>query len=239
MRRTVRDLMTKDVIAVRESTPYKEIVDLMAENQVSAVPVLDVDGHLAGIVSEADLLLKEQHPGHGIEHHRMEAGRRRVEHDKAAGMVARQLMTTPVLSVGPDTTPGEAARLMHDHHVKRLPVVEETGSLIGIISRKDVLGIFLRPDDEIRRELIHDVIERKLWLTPEEAKIRVTVERGVVTLQGRVDRKSMLEIIVGLTYGVEGVVGVNNRMRFETDDSHIHPERVLPWGVLPRSLRRP
>ena len=239
MRRTIRDLMSKDVIVVLKTTPFKELVDLMAAKGVSALPVVDPDGHLAGIVSEADLLMKEEHPGHGAKRHRLEIGRGRVEHEKAAGTVAQELMTTNVVSIGPDATPGEAARLMHDKGVKRLPVVEETGSVIGIVSRKDILEIFLRSDDELRRELIHDVFERKLWLTPEEADIRVTVERGVVTLEGTIDRKSMLEIIVAMTYGLEGVVGVNNRMRFQTDDTKIHPERTLPWGVLPWSLRRP
>lgn len=238
MRRVVRDLMTKDVIVVREATPYKEIVEDLTTAGVNAVPVVDADGRLVGIVSEGDLLLKEGHAGRGVEHHRREHGLRRVEHGKARGVVARDLMTTPVTSVSPDASAAEAARLMHERRVKQLPVVE-TGSVIGIVSRRDILGIFLRSDEEIRNELVHDVIEGTLWLTPEEASIRVTVDAGVVTLQGTIDRKSMLDIVIRLAYGVEGVVGVVNRMRFVTDDTRIRPEPMLPWGVLPPSLRRP
>lgn len=239
MRRVVGDLMTKDVIVMRESTPYKEVVDLMLANDVSAVPVVDENGHLAGIVSEADLLLKEEHRGREAEHHRFERGRRRVERTKASGQVARDLMVTSVVSVRPDAAPGEAARLMHEHGVKRLPVIDEHGSVVGIVSRKDVLAIFSRPDEEIRNEVVHDMLRRKLWLTPEEADVRVSVERGIVTLDGRVQRKSMLEIIVSMTYGIEGVVGVNDHMHFVTDDTGLRPPQQLPWGVLPPSLRRP
>lgn len=239
MRRVIRDLMTKDVVSVRASTPYKEIIEVMAASGVNAVPVVDADRRLVGIVSDTDLILKEEHAGRGAEHHRLEHGRRRIEHDKAAGRVAGDLMTSPVTSIGGDATPGEAARLMHARRVKQLPVTEETGTLIGIVSRRDLLGVFLRSDEDIRDELLHGVLERTLWLTPREAQLRVTVDQGIVTLQGSIDRKSMLDIVVGLAYGVEGVVGVINRVRPVTDDTRIRPEPILPWGVLPPSLRRP
>jgi CBS domain-containing protein len=237
MKRTVKDVMTTDVVSVHTSTPYKEIVRLLEVSGVSALPVLDDADRLIGIISEADLLLKEEHQGE--KHHRLELAHRRVERDKAEGTHAWQIMTAPVVTTSPAESIAGAARAMHEHHVKRLPVVDGPGALVGIVSRRDLLSVFMRADEEIKRDVVHDVIERTLWLTPEEANVQVRVDRGVVQLQGQIDRKSMVEILLSLVEGVEGVVGVKNGLSYQQDDTHLRPYLGVPWGVLPYPLRRP
>ncbi len=137
--------MTTDVAAVRETAGYKDILAVMRQRHVSAVPVLDPAGHLVGVVSEADLLLKEIGAG-TLAGHLISTGRR-AEQSKASGVTAAELMSTPVVTIGPEESVAAAARRMHDHRVKRLPVVAEGGVLVGIVSRVDVLSVFSRPDE--------------------------------------------------------------------------------------------
>lgn len=237
MKRTVKDLMTTDVVTVHTSTPYKEIVRLLEVSGVSAFPVFDDADRLVGIVSEADLLLKEEHEGG--KPRRFRRARHHMEHEKAAGVLAWEVMSAPVVTIAPDVSVAAAARTMHAEGVKRLLVVDDVGKLVGIVSRRDLLAVFLRPDEEIRREIVHDVIERRLWLTPEEAHLHVRVTGGVVRLEGQIDRKSTVEILVSLVEGVEGVVAVEEHLSFAEDDSRIKPLAATPWGLLPYSLRRP
>ena len=237
MKRIIKDVMTTDVVTVHSTTPYKEIVRLLEVSGVSAIPVIDDADRLVGIISEADLLLKEEHQGE--KHHRFERAHRRVEHEKAEGTLAWQVMSAPVVTTSPAESIPAAARVMHEHQVKRLPVVDGSGALVGIVSRGDLLSVFMRPDEEIRREVVHDVIERKLVLTPEESHVQVRVDGGVVQLEGYIDRKTMVEILVSLVQGVEGVVGVKNGLSYRRDDTHIRPYLGVPWGVLPYPLRRP
>lgn len=237
MKSIVRDVMRKDVVTVHTSTEFKEIVRLLEVARISALPVLDDAERLVGLISEADLLLKEEH--HGEQPRRFQHGRRRAEHEKAAGTRAWEMMSAPVVTIGPDEPVGAAARAMHKYGVKRLPVLDAEAKLVGIVSRRDLLSVFMRPDEEIHHEIVHDVITRKLWLTPEEGHVQVSVENGMVKLEGQIDRKSMVEILVGLVHGVEGVVGVENGLSYEEDDTRVRPFTSTPWGVLPYSLRRP
>ena len=149
MRRKVKDVMTADVAYVHEQTPYKELVRLLTQRRVNALPVVDVARHVVGIVSEADLLLKQQHPADSFQRFLLEGRRRRVERAKATGGTAAELMSRPAITVGPDATVAEAARLLRVHLIKRLPVVDPLRRLVGIVSRSDLLSVFLRPDDEI------------------------------------------------------------------------------------------
>lgn len=235
MKRTVRDLMTHDVVVVPETASYKEVVETLAEKRISAVPVVDANGKLAGIVSEADLMLKQEYIGRTDQR----LGRRRAERERARATIALEIMTTPVTCIGPGESAARAARLMHQHGVKRLPVVDHDGVVVGIISRADVLAVFARPDEDIRDEICQDVIRRKLWLGPLEAGLVVKVDEGVVTLEGWIDRTSMSEILEAVVGAVDGVVSVRNLVRAKTDDSKIRLEQPLAWGVLPSSLRRP
>lgn len=235
MKRTVQDVMTRTVIVVNASAPFKELVGLMDEHRVSALPVVDGEGRLVGIVSEADLLLKEGYTPSGGERHVFEGRRRRIERSKASGLVAAQLMTAPVVTVSPEASLGEAARRMHERRVKRLPVVDAEGRVVGIVSRADLLKVFLRCDEEIRHEVVRDVIERTLWIDP--LTIRVEVRDGVVLLQGQVERRSLIPVFVSLVQRVEGVVGVDARLSYEVDDVTGRREAWAPWGLVQSGRR--
>jgi CBS domain-containing protein len=217
MKTKVQDVMTREVVAVGESTPFKEIVDLLARNRISAVPVLDESEHVAGVVSEADLLLKQEWPEGELGAPWFEFRRHRVERAKAAGAVAGQLMTSPAITIGPLATVNEAARVMHGAGVKRLPVVDPgTGRLAGIVTRGDLLRVFTRPDDEIWREVIDQVILREFMMDP--ARFVVHVKDGAVVLQGTCERRGLIAPLVRAIHGVEGVVRVENRLAYDVDD---------------------
>jgi CBS-domain-containing membrane protein len=237
MGRRVEDVMTKSVAVVRDSAPFKEILGIMHARRVSALPVVDDEDRLVGIVSEADLLLKEEYADahEDADLPLFERRARRIEREKAAGTVASELMTTPVITIGPSATLAEAARLMHEEGVKRLPVVDAKGRVAGIVSRADLLKVFLRRDDEIRTEVIEEVIQDKLFIDPDT--IKVNVETGLVTLDGRVEQRSLIPILVAMVRGVDGVVGVESRLQYEVDDVTLRPEVMGPWGLLPYSLR--
>jgi CBS-domain-containing membrane protein len=231
--RAVRDVMTTTVVLVDESVGFKDIVRRMEDSGVSALPVVDAAGHLVGIISEADLLLKEEHAREPHRRHLLEGKRRRTQRAKAEGLLAAQLMTAPVITIRPEASLGQAARLLHERRVKRLPVVEEGGKVVGIVSRADLLKVFMRPDEEIRQEVAGDVLARTLSIGPD--RVRATVRDGVVTLEGLVDRRSLIPFLTGLVRGVDGVVGVEERLGYELDDVSFRAKPLTPWGIYPRA----
>jgi len=216
MHSLVKDLMTPQVVTIGPATPFKEIVARLANHRVSAVPVVDDDGLVLGVVSEADLLLKEEFPDPDADIPLFWTKRRRLERDRAAATTARDLMSVAVVSIAPDATVAEAARRMHTAGVKRLPVLDEGGRLVGIVSRADLLKVFNRPDQAIRREIMDEVIVGEFMMDPNRFFIHVT--DGVVVLQGRVERRSLLPSLVRAVHSVEGVVRVKNRLSFDIDD---------------------
>ena len=216
MHSLVKDLMTPQVVTIGPATPFKEIVARLANHRVSAVLVVDDDGLVLGVVSEADLLLKEEFPDPDADIPLFWTKRRRLERDRAAATTARDLMSVAVVSIAPDATVAEAARRMHTAGVKRLPVLDEGGRLVGILSRADLLKVFNRPDQAIRREIMDEVIVGEFMMDPNRFFIRVT--DGVVVLQGRVERRSLLPYLVRAVHSVEGVVRVKNRLSFDIDD---------------------
>jgi CBS domain-containing protein len=209
-RLTVGDLMTRDVRVVRRSTPLKEIARRLDQHGISAMPVLDDDDRLLGVVSETDIVSRELRPAR--DGHRRWWRRR----GPAAGGTAKDLMTTPVITVSPRTGVSRAARLMDARGVRRLVVVDPEDRLIGVVSRSDLVRVYLRDDDDIRREIVRDVFERLLFADPDLVDVRV--QDGVVTLSGRVRQRSQLPLAVRLTQAVDGVVDVVNRLGFEVDD---------------------
>lgn len=229
MKRAVLDVMTRTVVVVNDSAPFKQVVRRMQEHGVSALPVVDADGRLVGIVSEADLLLKED-PQLAGEGRLFESRHRRADREKHAAVVAAQLMTAPAITTTPEASLGEAARLMHRHGVKRLPVVGPDGHVLGVVSRSDLLKVFLREDPEIAREISEDIIRRTLWIDP--ATIHVVVEDGVVCLEGQVERRSLISVISGLVHAVEGVVGLENRLSYLVDDTAPAADLPLPWTAI-------
>jgi CBS domain-containing protein len=212
----VRDVMTTEVVTAEPSTPFKEIAAWLAQHRISAVPVVDVDRRVLGIVTEADLLLKQEHPDPKATIPLIWTMRGRQERAKAAAALAGKLMTAPAVTVAPTATVTEAARRMHTARVKRLPVVDETGRLLGIVSRADLLKVFIRPDEAIRSEVIHDVIVGDLMMDP--SRFVIDVDDGVVVLEGEAERSSLIPYLVRAVHHVEGVVRVENRLSFDVDD---------------------
>lgn len=221
--------MTRTVVIVDGSAPFKDVVRLMQEYQVSALPVVDSSERLVGIVSEGDLILKEDPYLEG-EAHLLEGRRRRIQREKAQGLVAGQVMTTPPVTVQATTTLGEAARMMHRRKVKRLPVVDADGKVIGIVSRADLLKVFLRTDAEIAEDVVDGIIRRTLWIDP--ATLRVVVSDGVVLLEGQLERRSLVPVLIGLVHAVEGVVGVEDRLSYSVDDVSPSGDLPMPWAAL-------
>jgi CBS domain-containing protein len=210
----VCDVMTPEVVVVAPDCGFKHIVDVLADFRVSAVPVVE-DGTLVGIVSEADLLYKVGFSDGARPPRHLERHSRRIGRVKAAGETARAVMSSPVVTIDPEASLATAARLMEQHGVKRLPVVED-GHLVGIVARRDLLRLYLRPDAEIQQEIRDDVLCRRMWVDP--AEIQVTVADGHVTLRGCPDRRSTTIMAVRLAGGVDGVVGVTDEMGWRFDD---------------------
>ncbi|MEE4418933.1 CBS domain-containing protein [Streptomyces bugieae] len=208
--RTIGELMTRKVVSVQLDTPFKDIARVLADHAVSAVPVLDALGRPAGIVSEADLLRKAADRSDL-------SGRTPVPHleawerARAEGRTAGELMSAPAVCAHPEWTVVEAARLMEVQNVKRLPVVDEADVLLGIVSRSDLLRVFLRKDQAIEDEISHEVIGRTARLGA--AGVTAKVVRGQVTLHGSVDDPLLIPVLMRMCAGVDGVVAVSEELR--------------------------
>ncbi len=200
---TVSDVMTRTVAAVSRRADFKEIVKTMERWRVSALPVLVGDGRVIGVVSEADLLPKEEYRDVGPTQVGLASDR---EIAKAEAATAEGLMSTPAVTVHMDATLPQSASIMARRHIKRLPVVDTAGRLAGIVSRGDLLKVFLRPDEDIARE-VRDVAVGPLFpnLTP---PVEVEVSEGVVTLKGHIPDLSQVPVAAHLAHSVEGVVDV-------------------------------
>jgi len=213
MRSTVKDVMTTRVIWVRKDATFREMAVALREQRVSAFPVLDEGGKVVGVVSEADLLTKEALDSEPEGMPGMITGMlRRKEQEKARGVTAGDLMTSPPVIVHPEDTVEHAARLMYSRKVKRLPVVDAIGHLIGIISRADVLAVFDRSDKEIRAEITSEVMRDEFGIGPKGFK--VTVKDGVVTLEGTPGSPVLGHEIVRRIRHVQGVVAVRDRLSY-------------------------
>jgi len=217
-RRTVADVMTARVHVASPTTPFKLLVRLIEENKVSAIPIVDHKGMPLGIVSESDLLLKERRSQLEAEPNILHL-RRRHERDKAKseGLIASDLMTAPPITVRASATLTDAARLMQQRNIRRLIVIDDLGRINGIVSRSDLLQVFLRTDEDLRIEVLDKVIPA--ILLDQSSGIEVEVNSNVVTLSGLVDRKSDTEILTRLARDLDGVVGVVNELTFRWDDT--------------------
>lgn len=207
---TVKDVMTDTVVAVREDAGFKEMVAVMRSRRISAFPVIDASGRVLGVVSEADLLLKETTPAQP--QGAIRPAWRLRDRAKAVGVTAAEVMTQPAVTICEDAPVAEAARLMQSRKVKRLPVVDANDRLRGIITRTDVLSVFERPDHEIWDEVIKDVIAGEFGLDP--ALFVVKVRSGVVTITGPVDRRADALSLLAAIRHLEGVIGVRDRLSY-------------------------
>ncbi|WP_314245194.1 CBS domain-containing protein [Streptomyces sp. DSM 40907] len=201
--------MTTKVIAVTPSTGFKDIAAAMKRWKVTALSVVEGEGRVVGVVSEADLLPKEEFHEHapGL----IGQMRRLGGTGKAGSTRAEELMTTPAVTIRPDATLPRAARLMADRHIKRLPVVDADGTLQGIVSRADLLKVFLRTDEELAAEIRHSVVERLFPLS--RKAVGVTVSQGIATLTGEVRDRDMIPMAEHLTRSVGGIVDVHCRLQ--------------------------
>ncbi|MFF4544629.1 CBS domain-containing protein [Streptomyces sp. NPDC001435] len=202
--RTVSDVMTHTVVAVGRDAAFKDVVELMEQWKVSALPVLEGEGRVIGVVSEADLLPKEEFRDSDPD--RFTQRQRLADLAKAGGLTAEELMSAPAVTVHADATLAEAARIMAQRKVKRLPVINDIGMLEGVVSRADLLKVFLRSDEELTEEVRQEVVERLFPLSADH--IQVEVSEGVVTLTGWVDGTALVGVAERLARAVEGVVDV-------------------------------
>jgi CBS domain-containing protein len=208
MNAIVKDVMTTQVVAVRRETTFKEMAAVLRRYRVSALPVVDDAGRVLGVVSEADLLAKEalSDPGPVAELvHRKDLR-------KAEGLTAGDLMTSPPVTATPDDPVEQAARMMHFMRVKRLPVVNSGGQLVGIISRADVLAVFDRTDEDVRKDIADGILLHEYLVDPRQ--FRVTVESGVVTMEGTPETAAFGRALIRKVRHVPGVVAVRDRLSY-------------------------
>jgi CBS domain-containing protein len=201
--------MTTQVVAVRKDASFKEMGARMRDSRVSAFPVIDDAGKVIGVVSEADMLNKEaDQAGPGT----FASMLRFRDHEKAAGVTAADMMTSPAATISPDELVVEAARLMRDRRVKRLPVTNTMGHLIGIVSRVDVLSVFTRPDAEIQHEAIEEMARGGFLVR--SRPFTATVHDGIVTLTGRPETDQAGHELIGRLRQIEGVVTVQDELSY-------------------------
>jgi CBS domain-containing protein len=212
----VRDVMTKDVLTTSPEATLKEVAALLAEHGISGLPVVDEQRRVLGVVSEADILLRERTAegerggligrllGQGDELER-----------KLAARTAGEAMTSPAVVIDADRVLGEAAARMLDEGVNRLPVLEG-GKLVGNVTRADLVRAFVRTDEEIADEIREDVLRRTLWISPDDLELRV--ERGEVIVEGRLDTKTEAELVEAFAARVPGVLSVRSLLSWKEDD---------------------
>lgn len=212
---TVDDVMTTAVVTVDAVVSYRDVVNLLTRHRFSAVPVVDAFYRVVGVVSEADLLRKIEYAG-DEEPRLFESRRRRGERARATSRTVTDLMSTPPVVVAAGTSIAAAARRMDAEDVKRLPVTDDQGRLIGIVSRGDLLKVHLRPDEDILADVVAGVL--RPLLAEDATAVTVTVADGVVRLNGHVDRASTIDLVARLTRRVAGVVDVVAELEFGYDD---------------------
>ncbi|MGW8378329.1 CBS domain-containing protein [Streptomyces sp. ODS28] len=253
--RTIQNVMTADVVHVGREAPFKQVAELLAVNRISGLPVVDDARRVVGVISETDLMERqaaqekrqerERKATRGVTRtfwrgrtvrRRLSRRARRRESAKSRATTAGQLMSAPPVTVRPSQSVTEAARVMAEHSVERLPVVDDEGRLVGIVTRHDLLRVFLRRDAEIRAEVVNEVLIRTLWLT--RTSLAVTVHEGVVTLEGQVERRSEIPIAVRMCERIDGVVSVVDKLTYRLDDSHLQPTEQAMRGLAEDWLRK-
>lgn len=202
----IEQIMTRDVVSVPPEMSLKDVARALAARGISGVPVCDPSGVVLGVVTEADILRKEE----GVD---PTLGRTMTwvanhldgELAKVGARTAAEAMTAPALTVRPGQSTADAARLMVDRRINRLPVVVE-GRLVGVVSRADLVRAFSRSDDDIEREIREDVLLRVMLMNP--AGFGVYVHDGSVSLSGQVASRDDARMLVRCVRRVPGVVDV-------------------------------
>ncbi|MEU1473931.1 CBS domain-containing protein [Streptomyces sp. NPDC001668] len=199
--RTVGEVMTSDVVRAHPTTSFREVIRLLERHRISGVPIVDDDDKVIGVISGTDLVREQAH---------------RADVGEGRAGTAEQLMSTPAVTVHPEQPVPGAARVMERHGIERLPVVDEEDRLIGIATRRDLLRVFLRTDEDVRREVIDDVMVGALGLAPDA--VTVLVRDGLVTLTGPVERRSDVPKAIRAVWQLEGVAGMVNGLTHRVDD---------------------
>ncbi|MEU1571337.1 CBS domain-containing protein [Streptomyces collinus] len=227
-------LMTADVVRAEYGTPFKEVARRLAEHGISGLPVVDDDEKVLGVISETDVTARQAETRDPSEPRRLLHRPRwtpgsRARRAKAQARTAGQLMSRPAITVHSDATVVEAARVMARHRVERLPVVDDEERLVGIVTRRDLLEVFLRPDAEIREAIRNEVLGRALWLPPDA--VDVDVREGVVTLTGQLERRVETTSAVEICRRMDGVVAVVDHLTYRFDESGPSPEEPTLHGL--------
>lgn len=232
----IKNVMSTDVATVHEDTQFKDIVRTLAQRDVSAAPVVDRAGQVLGVVSQADLLIKQGTQELTFSRSLLTWLRGRRNLRRATATTASQLMTTPAITVDADSTVAGAARVLSLRNVKRLPVVDADGKLVGIVSRKDLLTVFLRKDEDLRDEIVTRVFEHGIGMAVNPATVDVAVHDDEVTITGQLELRSQLELVEEMTRHIDGVVDVVVSMSYLRDDTRTRvPEPMTvdithePW----------
>jgi len=213
----IKDVMTTRVIAARADASCADLAAMLREHRVSGFPVVDGDGVVVGVVSESDLLVRQEAPGP------------RRKRASTAELTAADLMSWPPATIGPDETVRHAARLMYARKLRRLPVVDQRGRLLGLVTRADLLSAFTRPDQEIRREITQDVIADGFFTDPD--RLTVTVKDGVVTLAGTPGSVILGRNIADQARHVEGVIAVRDRFTYPAPASQAASQAASDPGL--------
>ncbi len=200
----VEEVMTTDVVHVLADTPFKECVDMVGLHRIGALPVVDGSGRLLGILSESDLLRKEEVKGGNAE-------------PRGSARTAGEAMTRTVVTVAPGTAVAQAARLMHRSSVRHLPVTDGGGRLIGIVARGDLLKVFLRSDESIRREIDEELLPRTFGIA--RGDLEIEVRQGVVHISGEIEQRGQARLVLEFVQRVEGVVAVESGLNHLKDDT--------------------
>jgi CBS domain-containing protein len=206
----VAQVMTRNVLTVSPDSPLRNVARLMTDHGISGVPVVD-KGSVLGIVSEADIVAKERGPA--LPRKRLSRWFARkpapVATERLEARTAGEAMTSPAITIESWRTTADAAALMLDRRVHRLPVLKD-GNLVGIVTGGDLVRAFGRPDEEIELDIREDVLLRSFWVTPGE--IEVAVRNGVVTLNGTVESDLIAQLVPEAVQRVPGVVRVKSRL---------------------------
>jgi CBS domain-containing protein len=214
----VSDVMTTDVATTTADAPLREAASTLVERRISGMPVVAADGSVLGVVSEADVLAKEQRaPENGgglarLLHHGAAEGERKHRAERVG-----EAMTAPAVTTVPYASVAAAAGQMLEHGVNRLPVLDGQGRLVGIVTRADLVRAFVRSDEQIAAD-VREQVELQQALTNDASIVDVAVTSGEAVLTGAVRRRTDAEVLPRLVRLVPGVVDVRSQLSWSDDE---------------------
>ena len=212
----VQDVMTTDVSTIGPDGLVKDAAIEFVQRRISGMPVVGNDGRVLGVISETDILPKEsgeRRGGGGFMNWLVDPDDPWINR-RFDAVVVEEAMSAPARTILPDRPLAEAAKIMLDEDINRLPVVDPDGLLVGLISRGDLIRAFARPDEEIRREIQDDVIHGAMWIDPKALDVSVT--SGIVTLKGEVSSEADAELLPSFARKVPGVVDVHSTLTYRS-----------------------